>query len=82
MDVRNRRRGCRYQSRRAQRELSLSANKIMIEIATRLMDTESELILKSRRVAPAKLLGSGFEFQFPDWTSAARDLTKDWCANE
>ena len=57
-------------------KIGLSANKLMIEIATRLMGTESELILKSRRVMPAKLLKSGFEFQFPDWTSAARDLTK------
>jgi uncharacterized protein (TIGR01777 family) len=56
--------------------IGLAANELMIEIGTRLMKTESELILKSRRVVPAKLLQSGFEFAFPDWPSDARDLTK------
>lgn len=36
--------------------------------------TEPELILKSRRVVPARLLARGFEFTFPSWPGAARDL--------
>ncbi|MCO5298100.1 MAG: TIGR01777 family oxidoreductase [Fimbriimonadaceae bacterium] len=46
----------------------------MIEIGTRLMGTESELVLKSRRVLPTRLLRAGFEFQFPEWPAAAADL--------
>ena len=42
------------------------------------MRTETELILKSRRVAPGRLLASGFEFELPDWRSAAEDLSRRW----
>ena len=52
----------------------LPATKWMIEIGTFLMRTESELILKSRRVVPGRLLSSGFCFQFPSWEGAAIDL--------
>ena len=46
----------------------------LIEIGTWLMRTESELVLKSRRVVPGRLLAAGFQFLFPEWPSAARDL--------
>lgn len=46
----------------------------MIEIGTFLMRSESELVLKSRRVVPTLLLQHGFEFAFPTWPAAARDL--------
>ena len=36
----------------------------LIEIGTWLMRTESELVLKSRRVVPGRLLGAGFQFPF------------------
>src|SRR5260370_17075015 len=38
----------------------------MIEIGTWLMRTESELVLKSRRVVPGRLLAAGFQFLFPE----------------
>ena len=38
------------------------------------MRTETELILKSRRVVPARLLEGGFEFRYTRWADAARDL--------
>jgi NAD dependent epimerase/dehydratase family enzyme len=38
------------------------------------MRSETELILKSRRVVPGRLLDGGFDFVFPEWSSAARDL--------
>jgi NAD dependent epimerase/dehydratase family enzyme len=38
------------------------------------MRTETELILKSRRLVPARLLERGFKFKYPDWRGAARDL--------
>ena len=46
----------------------------MLEIGALLLRTETELILKSRRVVPGLLLDKGFAFQFPDWPQAARDL--------
>jgi len=46
----------------------------MLELGALFLHTETELILKSRRVIPGRLLQSGFHFQFPDWASAARDL--------
>ena len=46
----------------------------MLEIGAFLMRTEPELVLKSRRVVPARLLENGFTFEFPVWSDAARDL--------
>ena len=40
--------------------------------------TESELVLKSRRVVPGRLLRSGFTFRFPAWPEAAADLCRRW----
>jgi uncharacterized protein (TIGR01777 family) len=48
--------------------------KLILEIGTFLMRTESELVLKSRRVVPARLLQHGFKFQFPYWFDAATEL--------
>jgi uncharacterized protein len=39
-----------------------------------LIRTEPELILKSRRVVPTKLLASGYQFHFTDIRSALADL--------
>jgi uncharacterized protein len=50
----------------------------MIEIGTLLMRTESELVLKSRQVIPGRLLAAGFQFTFPLWPPAARDLIARW----
>ncbi len=54
--------------------IGLPATKLMLEVAAFFMRTETELILKSRRVAPARLLSSGFTFDFPEWPAAARHL--------
>jgi uncharacterized protein len=54
----------------------LPANRWMLEIGAFLMRTETELILKSRRVVPARLLEHGFRFAYPDWRSAASDLCR------
>jgi uncharacterized protein len=50
----------------------------LIEIGAFLMRTESELVLKSRRVVPGRLLAAGFQFLFPEWPSAARELVARW----
>ena len=52
----------------------LPAFEWMLELGALMMNSETELILKSRRVIPGKLLRSGFEFQFPRWPDAAREL--------
>jgi len=49
-----------------------------LAIGAVLMRSETELILKSRRVVPSRLLDSGFEFKFPHWADAARDLVERW----
>lgn len=46
----------------------------MMEIAAAIHRTDTELLLKSRRVVPARLLDAGFRFEFPTWPAAARDL--------
>ncbi len=56
----------------------LPANRWMLELAALFMRTETELILKSRRVVPARLLEGGFAFKFPQWPAAARDLCQRW----
>ncbi|MCY7374643.1 MAG: TIGR01777 family oxidoreductase [Pyrinomonadaceae bacterium] len=57
-------------------KIGLPANELMLEIGAFFMRTETELILKSRRVVPTRLLESGFEFEFPDWREAAEDLCR------
>jgi hypothetical protein len=50
----------------------------LLEIGTFLMRTESELVLKSRRVIPTRLLEAGFLFEFRNWQEAADDLVRQW----
>lgn len=52
----------------------LPATEWMLEIGAFFLRTETELILKSRRVVPGKLLRSGFEFRFPTLGEAIADL--------
>jgi uncharacterized protein (TIGR01777 family) len=52
----------------------------MVEVGTFFMRTESELVLKSRRVVPARLLEAGFTFLHPEWPEAACDLVRRWLA--
>ncbi len=56
--------------------VGLPATKWMVEIGTFMMRTESELVLKSRRVIPGRLLQAGFAFQYPTWREAAQDLCR------
>jgi uncharacterized protein (TIGR01777 family) len=56
--------------------VGLPATRWMLEIGAVFMQTETELILKSRRVVPGRLLDHGFVFKYPLWPDAARDL---WC---
>lgn len=54
--------------------IGLPAMEWMLEIGAFLLRTETELILKSRRVVPGKLMASGFSFEFPTMANALADL--------
>ena len=54
--------------------LGLPSARWMIELGARVLGTESELVLKSRRVVPKRLLDSGFVFEYPEWPAAAAEL--------
>jgi hypothetical protein len=58
--------------------IGLPAAEWMLAIGAFFLRTETELILKSRRVVPQRLLDAGFTFNFADWPSAAGDLVKQW----
>ncbi len=45
-----------------------------LEIGAFFKQTETELILKSRRVVPGRLVAAGFTFDFGAWPDAVRDL--------
>jgi len=59
-------------------QIGLSAAEWMLTIGAFLMRTETELMLKSRRVVPSRLLKEGFAFSFPEWPEAATDLVRRW----
>jgi len=50
----------------------------LLEVGAFLLRSETELVLKSRRVVPGHLLKAGFEFHFPQWRGACRDLVERW----
>src|SRR3954452_2709972 len=58
--------------------IGLPAAKWMLEVGALLLRTETELILKSRRVVPRRLTDAGFEFHFPNWRGACVDLVERW----
>jgi uncharacterized protein len=58
--------------------VGLPATRLMLEIGAVFMKTETELILKSRRVVPGRLLDHGFVFKHPIWRDAAVDLYRQW----
>ena len=60
----------------------LAVSKWMLEVGAFFLRTETELILKSRRVIPGLLSASGFEFQLPEWRGAAEELVQRWRAQK
>jgi uncharacterized protein (TIGR01777 family) len=59
-------------------KVGLPASKWMLEVGAFFLRTETELVLKSRRVVPGLLSARGFEFHFPEWRGAAEDLVQRW----
>jgi uncharacterized protein (TIGR01777 family) len=56
------------------RQAGLPAAGWMAEIGALVLRSDTELLLKSRRVVPGRLLAAGFDFRYPRWPEAARDL--------
>src|SRR5438034_2159890 len=52
----------------------LPATRWMLEVAAFAHRTEAELIIKSRRVVPGRLLAAGFRFRFPRMEDAVREI--------
>ncbi|MEX1017187.1 MAG: TIGR01777 family oxidoreductase [Phycisphaeraceae bacterium] len=60
------------------RRIGLPASRWMLEVGTFFMRSETELVLKSRRVVPGRLTASGFTFTYPTWPAAAAELCQRW----
>ena len=56
--------------------VGIPATRTMLELGAAVIQTETELVLKSRRVVPRRLLAEGFRFRFPEWTAAANSLVR------
>ena len=54
--------------------VGLPAPRWLLEAGAFFMRTETELVLKSRRVVPGRLRAAGFTFEHPSWAEAAADL--------
>ena len=56
--------------------VGLPATRWMAELGALAIRTDTELLLKSRRVVPGLLTAAGFEFRHSTWPEAARDLVQ------
>lgn len=56
--------------------VGLPATKWMAELGAFALRSDTELLLKSRRVVPGRLLAEGFAFDHPQWPEAAVDLVR------
>jgi uncharacterized protein (TIGR01777 family) len=54
----------------------LPATRWMLEVAAFVHRTEAELIIKSRRVVPGRLIAAGFQFHFPKMEDALREIER------
>ena len=60
------------------RKLSVPIPGWALEVGAFFLRTETELVLKSRRVLPGRLLKQGFKFTHPTWPEAAAHLVQSW----
>src|SRR5439155_18996419 len=52
----------------------LPAKRWMLEIGALVIGTETELVIKSRRVVPGRLKAAGFELEYPELKPALAEL--------
>jgi uncharacterized protein (TIGR01777 family) len=66
------------------KRIGLPATRWMLELGAFFLRTETELLLKSRRVIPGRLVEAGFEFEFPEFGAALEDIERrsEMSANE
>ncbi|WCN79428.1 TIGR01777 family oxidoreductase [Micromonospora sp. LH3U1] len=55
--------------------VGLPATRWMAGVGAFAIRSDTELLLKSRRVVPGRLSAAGFTFDYPQWQTAAADLT-------
>jgi uncharacterized protein (TIGR01777 family) len=58
------------------RRAGLPATRLMAEVGALALRTDTELLLKSRRVVPGRLLDAGFAFTYPTWSAATTNLVE------
>ncbi|KOR90118.1 TIGR01777 family oxidoreductase [Paenibacillus solani] len=58
------------------RNIGLPSPKWLLEMGARIIQTETELVLKSRWVIPDRLLKAGFQFEFERLDIALKDILK------
>lgn len=56
--------------------VGLPATRWMAALGALALRSDTELLLKSRRVTPGRLLEAGFAFDHPEWPGAAQDLVR------
>ncbi|MEO3975617.1 TIGR01777 family oxidoreductase [Streptomyces sp. CAU 1734] len=56
--------------------VGLPATRWMAEVGAFALRSDTELLLKSRRVVPGRLTGAGFGFRYPTWPQAAGELVR------
>ncbi|ARP73404.1 TIGR01777 family protein [Streptomyces pluripotens] len=56
--------------------VGLPATRWMAELGAFALRTDTELLLKSRRVVPGRLRAAGFTFAYPEWGTAATSLVR------
>ncbi len=56
--------------------VGLPATRWMAELGALALRSDTELLFKSRRVVPGRLLGAGFVFEHGEWAAAAADLVE------
>ncbi|MCX5064130.1 TIGR01777 family oxidoreductase [Streptomyces sp. NBC_00201] len=56
--------------------VGLPATRWMAQLGAWAMRSDTELLLKSRRVVPGRLCAAGFTFAHPEWDKAAADLVR------
>ncbi|HET7501005.1 MAG TPA: DUF1731 domain-containing protein [Kofleriaceae bacterium] len=61
--------------------VGLPAAAWMVSLGAFFLRTDPELVMKSRRVVPGRLLAAGFSFEHPTWQKAASDLVARWRAD-
>ncbi|ADV82657.1 TIGR01777 family oxidoreductase [Terriglobus saanensis] len=59
-------------------KIGLSAPEFALKIGAPILGTEAWLVLKSINVLPGVLERAGFDFQYPEWDVAARNMVRRW----